>query len=685
MFLKWTDVTWKNAEKITYFKVQIRNGGSVILREYVSAFSNVSRYSKTIFNLTYGTNNYLSIYGYHGDHCLSKYVEALDVTAIPACENANCTIHKPNSTCKPDGYHGKYNCICDYGFFNEKNRCIDKNPCRRNTCAENQKCTPIVKTGGHNCTCKNNFIEENGTCKPVDLCATNPCGIGHNCTTIVATGKHKCTCEKTFIEKNGTCEKVPPETKDYSVTTNSKGVIVAAVLTPSLVILVAILIIVWLRKRHEKRMDFMEREMVIAFDVGSRSNPRRFINRDTLEEDGGERVVNLLYVSQDNVYGIPRSIADKIRSFEMPAESIRFSGIIGRGEFGKVYVGEVQGANINPKWTTVAIKTFKESANEEDLSDIFREIELMTDLGKHENVIQMFGCCTNCRPICLVLEYAPGGNLKLYLRSLKKKCKDIASKRIDGVTKSSKEGYRKLIEAGKSDAISSIPGNASERYKFEEARPKQTEDLNIEIASRINEEIRYALDPKELESFARQIATGMKYISGLGIVHRDLAARNILLGEEKVLKISDFGLSREGTYIKKSNGKIPFRWLSIEAIEERAYSTASDVWAFGVVLWEICTLGDTPYPSVSDRDLKDFLLSGKRLEKVDSCTDNVYEIMVRCWSHLPKDRPTFSALSDKLWDLEHNENTYVNVDSLMRQSIECEDYEEDHEQLNQVN
>ncbi|CAB4017538.1 TK kinase, partial [Paramuricea clavata] len=81
---------------------------------------------------------------------------------------------------------------------------------------------------------------------------------------------------------------------------------------------------------------------------------------------------------------------------------------------------------------------------------------------------------------------------------------------------------------------------------------------------------------------------------------------------------------------------------------------------------------DTPYSSVSDRDLKDFLLAGKRLEKVDSCTGDIYEIMLKCWSHLPKDRPTFTELSDKLWDLEHKEKPYVNLDSLMQQSVESE-------------
>ncbi|CAB3985714.1 Hypothetical predicted protein, partial [Paramuricea clavata] len=124
MFLNWTDGTWKKAINITYFKVQIRNGRSIILNDYVNASSNVYQYNKTIFNLTYGVNYYLSIYGYHGDHCLYEYVEALDFTAIPACENSSCSKRKPNSICQPDGYHGNHKCNCDVGFFSNDNKCI---------------------------------------------------------------------------------------------------------------------------------------------------------------------------------------------------------------------------------------------------------------------------------------------------------------------------------------------------------------------------------------------------------------------------------------------------------------------------------------------------------------------------------------------------------------------------------
>jgi len=171
-----------------------------------------------------------------------------------------------------------------------------------------------------------------------------------------------------------------------------------------------------------------------------------------------------------------------------------------------------------------------------------------------------------------------------------------------------------------------------------------------------------ALDSSELQSFAFQIANGMAYLSGKGIVHRDLAARNILVGDEKVLKISDFGLSREGIYVKRSTGKIPLRWLSVEAMRDRIYSTASDIWAFGIVLWEICTLGGFPYPTISDMNLLNFLLEGNRMEKPNNCSDEIYQIMLACWSRECEERPSFQTLREELFDLQKEERPYVNVD-----------------------
>lgn len=169
-------------------------------------------------------------------------------------------------------------------------------------------------------------------------------------------------------------------------------------------------------------------------------------------------------------------------------------------------------------------------------------------------------------------------------------------------------------------------------------------DGTTPICDLIAPELTYHLDPSELQSFALQVANGMvseldlivckhdtrhvwrrayhlfqSHLESLQITHRDLAARNILVGHGKVLKISDFGLSRVGVYVKTTSGRIPLRWLSIEAMRDHIYTVKSDCWAYGVVLWEICTLGAFPYPSVSDKDLLRYLESGRRLEKPDSC------------------------------------------------------------------
>ncbi|VDK61471.1 unnamed protein product [Anisakis simplex] len=169
----------------------------------------------------------------------------------------------------------------------------------------------------------------------------------------------------------------------------------------------------------------------------------------------------------------------------------------------------------------------------------------------------------------------------------------------------------------------------------------------------------YHLDPTELQSFAIQVANGMAHIESLGIIHRDLAARNILVGRGNQLKISDFGLSRHGVYVKTSKGVIPLRWLSIEAIQHNLYSTKSDVWAYGVVLWEICTLGGFPYPTVSDKDILKYLQQGNRLEKPTSCSNDIYDVMMQCWAHNASDRPSFAYLCEHLSDLNSQQCPYV--------------------------
>lgn len=156
------------------------------------------------------------------------------------------------------------------------------------------------------------------------------------------------------------------------------------------------------------------------------------------------------------------------------------------------------------------------------------------------------------------------------------------------------------------------------------------------------------LDHKELQNFALQIASGMAHLEKIPITHRDLAARNILLNEFKVLKISDFGLSKKGVYVNYKIKKLPLRWMALESIRQQKYDSKSDVWSFGVVLWEISMLGAFPYGDILDSYLIQYLEQGNRLEKSELCTDDFYKIMCQCWEKEPQQRPTFSELVDIL-------------------------------------
>jgi serine/threonine protein kinase len=157
---------------------------------------------------------------------------------------------------------------------------------------------------------------------------------------------------------------------------------------------------------------------------------------------------------------------------------------------------------------------------------------------------------------------------------------------------------------------------------------------------------------------ARQAARGMEYLAGLNFVHRDVAARNCLVSAGTVVKIADFGLSRvlasEGDqYVMKNRGKLPFRWMALESLEFRRFTVKTDVWAFGIVLWEIWTFGTVrPYSGIEPRDLVEQLRRGRRLNQPRDCPDSVFDVMLTCWSTDPRERPAFSELRSTLEKLE---------------------------------
>merc|ERR550539_498308 len=177
---------------------------------------------------------------------------------------------------------------------------------------------------------------------------------------------------------------------------------------------------------------------------------------------------------------------------------------------------------------------------------------------------------------------------------------------------------------------------------------------------------------KPLLNWCTQIARGMAYLEERRLVHRDLAARNVLVQTPSCVKITDFGLAKllninEDEY-KANGGKMPIKWLALECIQHRVFTHKSDVWAFGVTVWELLTYGGRPYENVPARDVHDLLAKGERLPQPPICTIDVYMLMIKCWMLDPDSRPGFKELAEELAKMARDHGRYLVIpgDKLMR-------------------
>ncbi|XP_063049537.1 neurotrophic tyrosine kinase, receptor, type 2a [Engraulis encrasicolus] len=289
-------------------------------------------------------------------------------------------------------------------------------------------------------------------------------------------------------------------------------------------------------------------------------------------------------------------------------QSIVLKRELGEGAFGKVFLAECN-LNHDHDKTLVAVKTLKE-ASENARKDFQREAELLTNL-KHEHIVTFYGVCVESDPLIMVFEYMKHGDLNKFLR------------------------------AHGPDAV--LVGETQQQCEQPAQQLSQAQMLHI----------------------AQQIAAGMVYLASQHFVHRDLATRNCLVGENLLVKIGDFGMSRDvystDYYRVGGHTMLPIRWMPPESIMYRKFTTESDVWSLGVVLWETFTYGKQPWYQLSNNEVIECITQGRVLQRPRCCPQEVFELMLGCWQREPHMRLNIRQIHSQLLSLAKASPVYLDV------------------------
>uniref|UniRef100_A0A9J8D4F5 Tyrosine-protein kinase receptor TYRO3 n=1 Tax=Cyprinus carpio carpio TaxID=630221 RepID=A0A9J8D4F5_CYPCA len=316
--------------------------------------------------------------------------------------------------------------------------------------------------------------------------------------------------------------------------------------------------------------------------------------------------------------GINSDLKAKLQDVLISERLLTLGRMLGKGEFGSVREAFLKSENNSGQ--KVAVKVLKTDINSSsDIEQCLKEAAYMKDFH-HPNVIQLIGVSLHRRaqqrlPIPMViLPFMKHGDLHTYL-----------------------------------------------------------------LMSRLGDEP-FTLSQQILIQFMLDITRGMEYLSSKNIIHRDLAARNCMLNENMSVCVADFGLSKKiysGDYYRQGSvSKLPVKWIALESLADNVYTTQSDVWAFGVTMWEIMTRGQTPYPGVENSEIYEYLIKGERLKQPPDCPADIYEIMHSCWSPVPKCRPSFQHLIDQLELLCAKLNPAPVKEPLLYVNLEGEDEEQ---------
>ncbi|CAL8374290.1 unnamed protein product [Arctogadus glacialis] len=308
---------------------------------------------------------------------------------------------------------------------------------------------------------------------------------------------------------------------------------------------------------------------------------------------------------------------------------------LGEGAFGKVFLAECYNLSPTKDKMLVAVKTLKDPTLAAR-KDFQREAELLTNL-QHEHIVKFYGVCVDGDPLIMVFEYMKHGDLNKFLRSVLS----------DGVAWGGGPSDNARIQF---TFCLKIGAHGPDALILVDGQPLQT---NGELGM------------SQMLHIASQIAAGMIYLASQHFVHRDLATRNCLVGNGLLVKIGDFGMSRDiystDYYRVGGHTMLPIRWMPPESIMYRKFTTESDVWSFGVILWEIFTYGKQPWFQLANNEVIECITQGRVLERPRVCPKEIYDMMLGCWQREPQQRLNIKDIQKLLFTMMKAAPVYLDI------------------------